>query len=176
MISGWTDGRCLDLSGTYSTTGMRFEAMIRRQAAHLAGRRAQTAELILRQTFRFRQPAYDNVSVQRQARSHSALHCRQRTSQRPDLSAVRIPFGMRTLPAQAPSDDTSGFLRTGPTLAIGRPRLVTVMAPPVRAISSGKARHLALNSVALTTRLFTSPAYRHPGRMTTFLKDSRAAT
>ena len=45
----------------------------------------------------------------------------------------------------------------GPSTATGRPRLVMVMVSPDCSISPRQARHLALNSDALSTRSFMIP-------------------
>src|SRR5580692_1893775 len=73
------------------------------------------------------------------------------TSQRSEKSAFTISPTIFTLPARIPSEDLNGLRLTGPIVAIGRPRLVTVTVPPSSAIWFRSARHFALNSVALTT-------------------------
>jgi hypothetical protein len=58
------------------------------------------------------------------------------------------------LPAHEFAGDFQAFYLAGPSTATGRPRRVMVIGPPLCSISSSNARHLALNSVALTTRVF----------------------
>src|SRR5271170_5900944 len=58
------------------------------------------------------------------------------------------------LSAKLPRGDFQALFLAGANTATGRPRRVMVMGPPRCSISSRKARHLALNSVALTTRSF----------------------
>src|SRR5262245_56845405 len=64
-----------------------------------------------------------------------------------------------TLPFHAPIDDFLGFRFGGTSAATTRPRLVTVMVLPFTSTSSSRARHFALNSVALTTWFFISSGY-----------------
>lgn len=67
-----------------------------------------------------------------------------------ELSAIRISSGICILPFNMPLDERLRAGGGGPTVATGRPRLVTVIVPPVRLTSSSSERHFALNSVAVT--------------------------
>ena len=72
----------------------------------------------------------------------------------PEVSAVSRSPASFTLPDQAPSGDFQAGGRAGVTVASGRPRLVMVIEP--LPTPSSKDRHLALNSVMLTTRWLTA--------------------
>ena len=61
---------------------------------------------------------------------------------------------IRPLRAQLPREDFSAGRFTGPSTATGRPRFVMVIGSPSCSISLKQAKHLALNSEALRTRLF----------------------
>src|SRR5206468_2562091 len=63
------------------------------------------------------------------------------------------------LPDRIPLGDFNVCVLAGPIVATGRPRLVTVTVVPFSSISSNKARHLALNSVAPMTRVFMNSSY-----------------
>ena len=69
------------------------------------------------------------------------------------------------LPFKLPIVDLNGRFRTGwtgSTVAMERPRLVTVIVPPLALTSSINSRHFALNSVAVTTRLVMHSSYQAP--------------
>src|ERR1700675_23309 len=61
---------------------------------------------------------------------------------------------MRPFLAQLFLGDFQAVFFKGPKTATGTPRLVIVIGSARSSISSRRARHVALNSVALTTRVF----------------------
>jgi RecA DNA recombination protein len=72
----------------------------------------------------------------------------------PDVSAFTMSPIIWAFPAQLSLGDFQARLFGGPRTATGRPRLVIVIGSPRCSISSRNARHLALNSEALTTLVF----------------------
>src|SRR6478609_2405397 len=67
-----------------------------------------------------------------------------------------------TFPDNIPLGDFNVCALAGPIVATGRPRFVTVTVLPFSSISSSRARHLALNSVAPMTRVFMRSSYLSP--------------
>lgn len=65
------------------------------------------------------------------------------------MSKLTMSPTIFAFPANELAGDFQAFFLAGAKTATGCPRRVIVMGPPRCSISSSKARHLALNSVAL---------------------------
>jgi hypothetical protein len=104
------------------------------------------------------EPTHDHMGVQEQPKVQVDLcFVLRMASHKSDRSFMSSSSAILTLPIHFPSGEDVDRAATGLTFAIGRPRLVTVMDPPRRLMSSGSARHLALNSVTVTLRVFIKP-------------------
>ena len=115
----------------------------------------QEAGLITRDLLGFQKTAGQDVGIQQNPHKQSLLF-----ADTPQRSVFTISPTISPLPTSAPRGYFHFRAFTGCNFATGRPRLVTVIVPPVSSTSSNKARHLALNSVALAVRVFMISAYQ----------------
>jgi hypothetical protein len=133
-----------DLEQTYRTQSHRLAA---------ADCRFQRSQLCTGKLPVIGQPSNEYVCIQQQTgKQAGAPYADPAISQTADVSALTMSPVIRALPAQLFRGDFQAVRFTGPRTATGRPRLVIVMGSPDFSISPRQARHLALNSVALSTR------------------------
>ncbi len=126
----------------------------------------QSTSLFAGQFCWLNQTANDDVGVEQQSgrqglSPRSGLTSASHSSDGPTRSPA-----IRPCPAKAPMGDRSFGLRAGPSVATGMPRFVIVMLEDSSETSSNRARHFALNSVALTTTFFIRKVYHVSGHLT----------